>query len=142
MTKIVRELSPPRESQPDDIRTRMNAAGIVGGEQLSFIFRTSDNLRTYVYSANPEDYLRQQVMEARPNIAFIQLTARPEYVAELAALSGAEIIIPTHHDMQGPDARHKSVEEMAAALKEKSSAQVIDTEYGKWYEVGVKLTPD
>ena len=142
ITKIIRELSPPRESQPDDIRTRMNAAGIAGGEQLSFIFRTSDNLRTYVYSANPEDYLRRQITEVKPNIAFIQLTARPERVAEIAALSGAEIIIPTHHDMQGPDARHKSVEEMAAALKEKSPAQVIDTEYGKWYEVGVKITPD
>ncbi|MFC1901066.1 MBL fold metallo-hydrolase [Chloroflexota bacterium] len=142
MSKIVRELSPPRESQPDDIRSQMNAAGIVGGEQLSFIFQTSDNLRIYVYSANPEDYLRKQIAEAKPNVAFIQLTARPEQVAEIAALSGAEVIIPTHHDMQGPDARHKSVEEMAASLKEKSSAQVIDTEYGKWYEVGIKISSE
>ena len=66
MSKILSELSPPRESegQVDDIRSRMGRAGIVGGEQLSFILQTSDNLRSYVYSANPEDYLRKQIAEA------------------------------------------------------------------------------
>jgi len=144
ISKAISELSPRRETAApaDDIRSRMNAAGIVGGEQLSFIFRTSDNIRCYVYSANPEDYLWKQIMEAKPNIFFVQLTAKPEDVAEIAALSGAEVIVPTHHDMRGAEAGHKTVAETAKCLAELSPVKLIDTEYGKWYEVGLKISSD
>jgi L-ascorbate metabolism protein UlaG (beta-lactamase superfamily) len=124
------------------IRNRMETAGIVGGEQLNYIFQTGDNLRSYVYGANPEDYLWKQIMEAEPNIIFLQLTSKPEEVAEIAALSGAEIIVPTHHDIAGPEAAHKSAQETAKHLAELSSARFIDTEYGRWYEVGVTISPE
>ncbi|MFC2038885.1 MBL fold metallo-hydrolase [Chloroflexota bacterium] len=131
-----------QESPATEIRNRMESAGIVGGEQLNFILETGDNLRSYVYSANPENYLWKQVMEASPNLIFLQLTAKPEDVAEIAALSGAEVIIPTHHDMGGPEARHKAVEETVKHLAGLSTARFIDTEYGQWYTVGIDISSD
>ena len=142
LREVIRQLSTGAETESASVRMKneMEAAGIDGGEQLNFVFQTGDNLRSYVYGANPEEYLRRQIAEARPNIIFLQLTSSPEAVAEIAALSGAEVVIPTHHDMGGPEARHKAAGELATHLAARSAARFIDTEYGKWYEVGLKVS--
>ena len=84
----------------------------------------------------------KQVAEARANLMFLQVTSAPEGVAEIGALSGVEILVPTHHDMAGPDARHKSVQETIARLAELKAGRMIDTEYGKWYTVGLEITEE
>jgi hypothetical protein len=132
-------LSKESTSPLNEIMKKMHEAGLVGGEQLNFVFQTTDNLRCYVFSANPEEYLRTQIANAKPNILFMQLTAKPEDVAAFADLSGAEVIFPTHHDFRGPEAAHKSAGKLADCLAAGSSARVIDSEYGKWYEIGVKV---
>ena len=69
---------------------------------MNFVFQTRDNLRFYIYSSGIYEYLRQEVIEAHPNVLFVQLGGlNPEKVADIATLSGAEVIIPTHHDGGG-----------------------------------------
>jgi L-ascorbate metabolism protein UlaG (beta-lactamase superfamily) len=125
----------------DEMRQKMQAAGIVAGEQLNFIFTTSDNLRIYVYSADAVEYLRKEVRESRVNIFCPQLGGvRAHAAADMAALSGAEIVIPTHHDGEGLETMHARARKMAEYLKEKSNARLLDIEHGKWYELGVTVT--
>lgn len=121
---------------------KLQAAGIGGGEQLNFVFQTSDNLRIYIYSSGPHEFLRHEVMQARPNVIFAQLGGiDPEQAAEFAALSGAEIIIPTHHDGDGVEEAHNLAREMAGYLQESSQAHFLDIIHGKWYELGLKVSP-
>jgi Beta-lactamase superfamily domain len=122
----------------DEMRARIRAAGIPGGEQLNFIFQTGDNLRMYVYSAGPEEHLRREVEEAGANVFLGQLGGvRAEAAAETAALSGAELIIPTHHDGEGIEVMHKRARKMGEFFSQKSKARFLDIELGKWYEIGV-----
>ncbi|MBW2623919.1 MAG: MBL fold metallo-hydrolase [Deltaproteobacteria bacterium] len=143
LNKAVARASAGRgQSTPaDEMRQKMQEAGIVGGEQLNFIFTTSDNLRIYVYSADAIEYLRKEVRESRANIFCPQLGGVSAHAAaDMAALSGAEIVIPTHHDGEGIETMHARAQKMAGYLKEKSNARLLDIEHGKWYELGVTVT--
>jgi len=125
-------------SPADEMRQKMQEARIPGGEQLNFIFTTSDNLRIYIYSAAALEYLRKEVRESRANVFCPQLggvSARA--AADMAALSRAELVIPTHHDGEGIETMHARAQKMAEYLKEKSTARLLDIEHGKWYEIGV-----
>ena len=108
---------------------------------MNFVFQTGDNLRIYIYSAGPYDFLRQEVIQAHSNVFFVQLgIVDPEKAAEVAALSGAEIIIPTHHDRLGVEETHKSAQEMAKHLAVRSKAQFVDIIHGQWYEIELKAS--
>jgi L-ascorbate metabolism protein UlaG (beta-lactamase superfamily) len=128
------------KSPADEMRAKIRAAGIPGGEQLNFIFQTGDNLRIYVYSAGPDEHLRKEVKQAGANVFLVQLGGvRAEAAAETAALSGAEWVIPTHHDGEGIEVMHKRARKMGEYLAQKSKARFLDIEHGKWYEIGVGI---
>ncbi len=105
-------------------------------EMINFLFQTSDNLRILMFGGVASEYQRNEIAQAKPNIAFFQ-TGGP-VTAEMAALSGAEVVIPYHHDTH-PEETHKKAQEMAAQLAVKSKAKFLDIEHGKWYEIGVSV---
>lgn len=124
------------------MREDIRAVGLTGGEQLTFVFQTSDNLRLCVYSSGPYPYLREAVESLRPNVFCMQLGGNhPEKAAEIAALASAELVIPTHHDGGGIEATHSLAQQMAAHLADKSPAKFLDIVHGQWYQIGVSLSP-
>ncbi len=126
----------------NEMMKKIGAAGLSGGEQLNYVLQASDNQQLYIYSSGTYEFLCHEVMQSRPNVFFPQLGGCDlKEVAEISALSGAEIVIPTHHDGDGIEAMHKSVQELSKHLASRSKAQVIDIEHGKWYELGIKVTP-
>ena len=125
-----------------EMRERIRASGLSAGEQLTFVFQTGDNLRIGIYSSGPYQHLNDEVRAIRPNILCMQLGGNhPEQAAEIAALSGAEIVIPTHHDSGGPEATHRLAQEMSRHLASRSPARFLDIIPGKWYEIGVGVSP-
>jgi L-ascorbate metabolism protein UlaG (beta-lactamase superfamily) len=143
--KAIRERS-PRRAEPnveqEALLKRVQAAGISIGEQLSFVFETRDNMRTYIHGAGPYDYLRHVIKESRPHVFFAQLGGvKSEVAAEIAALSGAQVVVPVHHDMDGVEVAHKRAQSMASHLAKLSAAQLLDVEHGRWYEIGIRATP-
>jgi L-ascorbate metabolism protein UlaG (beta-lactamase superfamily) len=115
---------------------RLDRAGVTGGEQLNFLFQTEDNLRLFFYSSGPDDHLRPVAAEAHPQVVFIQLGGTDlEKMAEMAAISGAGLVIPTHHDGNGAESSHRLAEKFADLLAKKTKAQFVDIEHGKWYEI-------
>ncbi len=120
----------------------MQAVGLAAGEQLTFVFQTSDNLRICVYSSDAYEFLRQEVVEAHANIFLAQLGGvNPEKAAEFAALSAAEIVIPTHHDGSGAEAMRNAAQEMSRQLVTSSPAYFLDIIPGQWYEVRLNVSP-
>jgi L-ascorbate metabolism protein UlaG (beta-lactamase superfamily) len=142
--KAIGDMSPRRqEPKPEQeaLQKRVHDAGITIGEQLSYVFETSDNLRLYVHGAGPYDYLRQVIRESHAHVFFSQLGGvKSETAAEIAALSGAEIVVPVHHDMDGIEIAHKRAQSMATHLALVSKARLLDVEHGKWYEIGVRVS--
>ena len=125
-----------------EMRERIRAVGLDGGEQLTFVFQTVDNLRIGMYCSGCYQHLSDEVRAIRPNIICVQLGGNhPEQAAEIAALSGAEIVIPMHHDSGGPEATHRLAQEMSRHLASRSSARFLDIIHGKWYEIGVGVSP-
>ena len=145
LAELQKALPPHPQFSPALIQMRQNleAAGVAGGEQLNFVFQIGDNLRIYLFSAAPHEFLRHEVMEAHPHVFIAQLGGNdPEKMAEIAALSGAEVVIPSDHDMRGPDIQHKLAEAMGKPLAALSTAYFAkDIVPGKWYEIGVKVSP-
>jgi len=141
--KKLAEVSPRKPNPAQEaLQKRVQAAGITIGEQLSFVFQTRDNLRLYLHGAGPYDYLRDVIKQSHPHVFFSQLGGvKSETAAEIAALSGAGVVVPVHHDMDGIEVAHKRAQSMASHLATLSSAQLLDVEPGKWYELGVKATP-
>ncbi len=141
--KAIRDLSPRREPSPaqEALQKKVQAAGITIGEQLSYVFESADNLRLYVHGAGPYDYLKQVIKDSHAHVFFVQLGGvRSETAAELSVLSGAQIVVPVHHDMDGIEVAHKRAQSLASSVAKLSSAQVVDVEHGKWYEIGLKAS--
>ncbi len=80
---------------------------------------------------------KYEIAKTHPNVAFFQ-TGDPEVVADFAALSGAEVVIPYHHDSD-MDRTHRNAQALAAQLELKSKAAFLDIHHGRWYELGVKV---
>lgn len=119
----------------------MQAVGLGAGEQLTFVFQTSENLRICVYSSGAYESLHQEVIEAHANVFLGQLGGvNPEEAAEIAALSGAELIIPTHHDGSGAETMRNTVAEMEKHLTARSPAHLLNIIPGQWYEIGLKVS--
>lgn len=118
------------------ILEKLDRAGVTGGEQLNFLFQTEDNLRLFFYSSGPEDHLRPVAAEARPQAIFIQLGGTDlEKMADVAAISGAGLVIPTHHDGNGVESSRRFGEKFADILAKKTKARFVNIEQGKWYEI-------
>ena len=118
---------------------KLELAGVTGGEQLNFLFQTEDNLRLFFFSSGPEDHLRPIAAEAHPQVIFIQLGGTDiEKMADIAAVSGAGVVIPTHHDNTSIQSSHRLAEKFADLLSKKTTAQFMDIEHGKWYEIAAR----
>ncbi|UCB43799.1 MAG: MBL fold metallo-hydrolase [Dehalococcoidales bacterium] len=126
----------------NDMRERIRAVGLDGGEQLTFVFQATDNLRICIYSSDAFEFLRQEVIDAHASVIFSQVGAvSPRKAAEFAALSGADVVVPTHHDGNGEEMMHRTAQAMARYLAANSSAYCLDIVPGQWYEMGVKVSP-
>ncbi|MGA3086446.1 MAG: MBL fold metallo-hydrolase [Thermodesulfobacteriota bacterium] len=118
---------------------KLDLAGVTGGEQLNFLFQTEDNLRLFFYSSGPEDHLRPVAADAQPQVIFIQLGGTDlEKMADVAAISGAGLVIPTHHDGNGVEGSLRIAGKFADLLAKKTKAQFINIEHGKWYEIATR----
>ena len=118
---------------------KLDLAGVTGGEQLNFLFQTEDNLRLFFYSSGPDDHLRRVTAEVHPHVIFIQLGGTDlEKMADVAAISGAGIVIPTHHDGNGVKSSHRIAEKFGDLLAKKVTAQFMNIEHGKWYEIATR----
>lgn len=108
-------------------------------EMLNFVFETSEHLRIAMFGGGAFGYQRHEILSYKPNVAIFQFggsAAGAEPMVELAALSGAELVIPYHHDSH-PEVTHKNAKEIASLIAAKSKARFLDIEHGKWYELGV-----
>lgn len=124
--------------EADVVEDSFKEAGVVhAGQQLNFVFQAMDNLRIYYYFGGTFEFMRHELIEARPNILIMQMYGNePEKVAEFAAASGAELIIPLGASWPKGDMR--LVEVVAQRLAELSKAHfAADMILGKWYEIGV-----
>jgi len=123
---------------------KLNAAGLGlhFGENLNFVFQTNDNLRIYIFWAGAYDFLRQEIIQAHPHVFVAELGRGndPERLAEFAALSGAEIVIPFNYENYGENKAPKMVEAMAKHLAVKPKVQFVDMVRGRYYEIGVKVS--
>lgn len=110
-------------------------------EMLNFVFQIEDNLRIAMFGGGAFSYQRQEILQYKPNVAIFQFggSARgAEPMVELATLSGAELIIPYHHDTH-PETTHENARHIARLLAEKSRAKFLDIEHGQWYEIGIQV---
>ena len=107
------------EQKLADFDRKLTALGLASPrtDQLSFIFHTGDNLRVYLFESGPWDFLRQEVMQARCHVFIAKLGGNdPDKIAEFAALSGAELVIPCYHDHRGREFQLVLEEAMEARL--------------------------
>ena len=143
LAELQKALPPHPQFSPALIQMRQNleAAGVAGGEQLNFVFQIGDNLRIYLFSAAPHEFLRHEVMEAHPHVFIAQLGGNdPEKMAEIAALSGAEVVIPSHYEHGEAEKARKQAQAMAKHLAARSTAHFEGIVHGKWYEIGAKVS--
>ena len=130
-------LSRTYNSKLKEMIARIRDAGLEAGEQLNFIFQTGHNLRMCVFSSGPFEHLRQEVIKSRPDVYIGQLGGvDAEEAAEFAALSGADLVIPYHHDSGGRWASRSMAQKMEKHLATRSHAQFLAIEHGRWYELG------
>ena len=104
-------------------------------EMLNYVFQPADNLRILMFGGGLFAWQRHEIAAAKPNVLIIQ-AGSPEETAEFAALSGAEVVIPYHHDTKKEET-HTKAREIARQLAAKSRARLLDIEHGKVYEIGV-----
>ena len=137
-----RTFSEEEERRHKERILQIEAAGMIHqGAQLNFLFHTRDNLRTYLYRSGTYEYLRRELERAHPNILLCQLLGNdPVKLAEFAALSGAEVIIPSHHDVRGRKVEQGLLETMSKRLAELAPrARLENLARGEWYEIGVGI---
>jgi len=135
-------LSRTYNSRLKEMMARIRDVGMDAGEQLNFVFQTDGNLRICVFSSGPFEHLREGVVEARASVFVGQLGGvDPEKAAEFAALSGAGVVIPSHHDSGGRWASRSMANKMEKHLSTRSRAQFLAIEHGRWYELGDRAIP-
>ena len=133
----------PTTPQLEELGKKLKAIGIGHhGEQLNFVFETTDNLRIYMSEAGAYDFMGHELKEGHPHVLIAQLGRGndPEKLAELAAVSGAQVVIPFAQFARGKEGARLALEAMAKHLAAKSTAHLMDIPSGKWYEIGVKMS--
>jgi L-ascorbate metabolism protein UlaG (beta-lactamase superfamily) len=129
---------PLNEMMPAMIAADLHQMPVRDMEMVNYVFQTGDNLRTLMYGGITAEYLRHEVVQTHPNIALFQ-ALDPALVADFAALCGAEVVIPYHHDMRMEDT-HRLAGELAGLLEARTRAKCLDIEPGKWYEVAMGVS--
>ncbi len=135
--ELNRKYQPPLDKMmPKLITAGLHQMPVRDMEMINFVFQTGDNLRILMFGGVASEYQRQEVAQTHPNIALFQ-TGNPGLIADFANLSGAELVIPYHHDSPMEET-HIKAQELAVQLAQKSRASLLDIQHGKWYEIGVK----
>lgn len=132
---------PAEEAEVEEFENKLKAVGLnpPRHEQLNFVFQGSDNIRVYLFGSGPFEFLKDEVRQAHCHVFLPELGGNdPIGMAEFSALSGASVIIPSHHDMRGHEMQLRLAGVMAKRFRELSGANFIeDLDHGKWYEIGV-----
>jgi L-ascorbate metabolism protein UlaG (beta-lactamase superfamily) len=124
--------SPLNEMMPAMIAAELHQMPVRDMEMFNYIFHTDDNLRIAMFGGGAFGYQRQEILSYKPNIAIFQFGgsatgAKP--MVELAALSGAELVIPYHHDTHPEDwskrAILKRAEQKKLVRKRKSISKLV-----------------
>jgi L-ascorbate metabolism protein UlaG (beta-lactamase superfamily) len=132
------KFEPPLDRMmPSMITAGLHQMPVRDMEMLNYVFQTGDNLRILMFGGGLFPWQRHEIAGVRPNVLIIQVGSAEE-TAEFAALSGAEVVIPHHHDMKFEET-HPRAREIARQLASKSKARLLDIEHGKWYEIGVRV---
>ena len=129
---------PLDEMMPAMIKAGLHQVPVRDMEMVNYVFQTPDNLRVLMFGGGYFDYQRHEVARSRPNVVLLQI-GPPALLAEFAALSGAEVVIPYHHDARAEET-HQRAREIAEQVARRSKARFVDIEHGKWYELGVKAS--
>jgi L-ascorbate metabolism protein UlaG (beta-lactamase superfamily) len=139
--ELKRYYAPPLDQMmPAMITAGLHQMPVRDMEMVNFVFQTGDNMRILMFGGGLFDYQRHEIAQTHPQVALFQI-GQPDLVAEFAALSGAPVVIPYHHDVKLEET-HPRAQELARHLASRSSTQLVDIEHGKWYELGIRITPD
>jgi L-ascorbate metabolism protein UlaG (beta-lactamase superfamily) len=131
---------PPLDKiMPAMIQAGLHQIPVRDMEMFNYVFQTSDNLRIAIFGGDAYNYQRHEIIQYHPNVVIFQFGSLrgAESMVDLAALSGAELVIPYHHD-RNPEETHKIAQAISNMLEDKSRAHLLDIEHGKWYQIGVK----
>jgi L-ascorbate metabolism protein UlaG (beta-lactamase superfamily) len=130
--------APLSEMMPAMIYANLHQMPVRDMEMINYVFQTGDNLRILMFGGVTAEYQQHEIAQTRPNVAIVQAGNAPA-IAEFAALSGAEWVIPYHHDSKKEET-HQKAQEIAAQLAARSKARFLDIEAGKWYQIGVCIS--
>jgi L-ascorbate metabolism protein UlaG (beta-lactamase superfamily) len=128
---------PMNKMMPALIHAGLHQMPVRDMEMINFLFQTSDNLRVLMFGGVTSENQKHEIAKTHPNVALFQ-TGSPEVVADFAAVSGAAVVIPYHHD-SNPAKTHENAQALASQLALKSKAAFLDIRHGQWYEIGVKV---
>jgi L-ascorbate metabolism protein UlaG (beta-lactamase superfamily) len=111
------------------------------GDHLNFVFDIGGGKRIYMAGSYPDSSLLDVARESDAYMMLLQVLpgktgqGLEEQVLEFALASGAEIVVPQHHDplMEGA---HQADLSQFKQLFEKHDVQFIEFNPGKWYEFG------
>jgi L-ascorbate metabolism protein UlaG (beta-lactamase superfamily) len=120
---------------PSMITANLHQMPVRDMEMLNYVFQAGDNLRILMFGGGMFAWQRHEIAAAKANVLIIQAGTAKE-TAEFAALSGADLVIPYHHDTKKEET-HLRAAAVAQQLASKSPARLLDIEHGKWYEIGV-----
>ncbi len=133
------QFKPPLDKMmPAMIHANLHQMPVRDMEMINYVFETSDHLRILIFGGVTSEYQRHEIAQTRPNVAILQ-AGNPPALAEFAALSGAEWIIPYHHDSRIEET-HQKAQEIGAQVAARCKANFLDIEPGKWYQIGVCIS--
>lgn len=134
--------SPEQEAEVAEFDRKLLALGLASPrtDQLIFVFQSSDNIRVCLFESGPYGWLRQDIARASCNVFIAKLGGNdPAKMADIAALSGAEVVIPCYHDHRGAQFQLKLEDAMAESLARQSTAAFLHMEHGRWYDIDVSI---
>jgi L-ascorbate metabolism protein UlaG (beta-lactamase superfamily) len=108
------------------------------GEQLNFVIDAGDNKRIYMAGSYPDPGLIEVARKTRPFMTLLQvipgrtLEGMEEQVVEFGLASGAQIIVPQHHDPLMRGAAPTDLSKLRS-LFEKRDVAFLEFIPGRWY---------
>lgn len=108
------------------------------GEQLNFVIDAGNDQRIYMAGSYPDPSLIEVARNARPFMTLLQvipgrtLQGMEEQVVKFGLASGAQIIVPQHHDplMMGANATDLS---KLRSLFDRHDVEFLEFTPGRWY---------
>ncbi len=111
------------------------------GEQLNFVFDTGDDKRIYMAGSYPDPSLMEVARKTRSFMTLLQVipgrTIRglEEQVVQFGLASGAQIIVPQHHDPLMVGAEPTDLSRLRS-LFEQRGVEFLEFVPGRWYSYG------